>query len=141
MQPMVPLTSTLKSAMGQHLSVNLHPTWALSQPHLISAPGLSAGDLSAGCEKDKVPQTVQAQLKPRSRLTANLKRLQTNSDLTVAKPTGLAIIITKIQPSASRKATRKGLAMSKPVSGYFSLPAQPFLVDVLYTYMFNTDCK
>ena len=29
------------------------------------------------------------------------------------------------------EATRKGLAMSKPVSGYLSLPAQPFLVDVL----------
>ena len=28
------------------------------------------------------------------------------------------------------EATRKGLAMSKPVSGYLSLPAQPFLVDV-----------
>ena len=27
--------------------------------------------------------------------------------------------------------TRKGLAMSKPVSSYLSLPAQPFLVDVL----------
>ena len=138
---MVPLTSTLRSAMGQHLSVNLHPTWALSQPHLISAPGLSAGDMSAGCEKDKVPQTIQAQHKPRSRLTANLKRIQTNSDLTVAKPTSLAIIITKIEPSASREATRKGLAMSKPVSGYLSLLAQPFLVDVLHTYMYNTDCK
>ena len=138
---MVPLTSTLKSAMGQQFSVNLHPTWALSQPHLISAPGLSAGDMSASCEKDKVPQTIQAQHKPLSRLTANLKRIQTNSDLTVAKPTSLAIIITKIESSASTEATRKGLAMSKPVSGYLSLPAQPFLVDVLHTYMFNTDCR
>ena len=138
---MVPLTSTLKLAMGQHLSVNLHLTWGLFQPHLISAPGLSAGDMSAGCEKDKVPQTIQAQHKPRSRLTANLKQIQTNSHLTVAKPTSLAIIITKIEPSASREATRKGLAMSKPVSGYLSLPTQPFPVEVLHTCMFNTDSK
>ena len=138
---MVPLTSTLKSAMGQHLSANLHPTWALSQPHLISAPGLSTVDMSVGCEKDKVPQTIQVQHKPRSRLTANLKRIQTKSDLKVAKPTSLAIIITKIEPSATREATRKGLAMSKPLSGYLSLPAQPFLVDVLHTYLFNTDCR
>ena len=31
----------------------------------------------------------------------------------------------------STEATRKGLAMSKPVSGYLSLPGQHFLVDVL----------
>ena len=34
---------------GQHLTVSLQPTCALSQPHLISAPGLSAGDMSAAC--------------------------------------------------------------------------------------------
>ena len=32
--------------------------------------------------------------------------------------------------------TRKGLAMSKPVSSYLSLPAQPFLVDVLHIYIY-----
>ena len=58
-----------------------------------------------------------------------------NSDVTVAKPTRLAIIITKIEPSTSTESTRKGLAMSKPVSGYLSLPAQPFLVDVLHMFI------
>ena len=32
----------------------------------------------------------------------------------------------------STATARKGLAMSKPVSSYLSLPAQPFLVDVLH---------
>ena len=96
------------------------------------APGLSAGDMSDGCWEDKFPQTIDAQHKPRSRLTANLKRIETSSVVTVAKPTRLAIIITKIEPSTSTEATRKGLAMSKPVSGYLSLPAQPFLVGVLH---------
>ena len=59
-----------------------------------------------------------------------------NSDVTVAKPTHLAIIITKIEPSTSTATTRKGLAMSKPVSSYLSLPAQPFLVDLLHMYMY-----
>ena len=53
----------------------------------------------AGFLNDKVPQTIDAQHKPRSRLTANLKRIETNSDVTLAKPTRLAIIITKIEPS------------------------------------------
>ena len=74
---------------------------------------------------------MDAQHKLRSRLTANLKRIETNSDVTVAKPTRLAIIKSKIGPSTSTEATRKGLAMSKPVSSYLSLPAQPFLIDVL----------
>ena len=87
------------------------------------------------------PQFLDAQHKPRNRLTANLKRIETNSDVTLAKPTRLAIIMTKIEPSTSTEATRKDLAMSKPVFGYLSLLAQPFLVDVLHTYMFKTDCK
>ena len=87
--------------------------------------------MSAGCEEDKVSQTLDALHKQRSRLTANLKQIETNSDVTVAKLTSLAIIITKIEPSMSTEATRKGLAVSKPVSGYLILPAQPFLVDVL----------
>ena len=92
-------------------------------------------------KKNKVSQAIDDQHKPRSRLTAILKRIETNADLKVAKPTRLAIIITKIEPSTSTEATRKGLAMSKPVPGYLSLPAKPFLVDFLYTYLFNTDCK
>ena len=87
--------------------------------------------MSAGCYEEKVPQTIDAQHKPRNRLTANLKQIQTNSDVTVAKPTSLDIIITKIEPSTSTEATREGLPMRKPVFGYLSLPAQPFLVDVL----------
>ena len=97
--------------------------------------------MSADCYENKVSQTKDAQHKPRSRLTAILKRIETNSDLTVAKPTRLAIILTKIEPSTSTEATRRGLAISKSVSGYLSLPAQPFVVDFLHTYMFNTDCK
>ena len=88
-----------------------------------------------------VPQTIDAQHKPRSRLTAILKRIETNSDVTVAKPTRLDIIITKIEPSTSTEATRRGLAKNKPVSGYLSLQTQPLLVDILHTSMFNTDCK
>ena len=87
--------------------------------------------MSDGRLEDKFPQTIDAQHKPRSRLTANLKRIETNSHVTVAKPTCLAIIITKLEPSTSTEETTKCLAMRKPVSGYLSLPAQPFLVDVL----------
>ena len=46
-----------------------------------------------------ITDPIDAQHKPRSRLTANMKRIQTNSDVTVAKPTRLAIIKTKIKPS------------------------------------------
>ena len=41
--------------------------------------------------------------------------------------------------STSTEATRKGLAMSKPVSGYLSLSAQPFLVDVLHLILIVTN--
>ena len=54
--------------------------------------------MSAGCYKDKVVQTIDAQHKPRSCFTVNLKQIETYSDVTVAKPTRLAIIITKIEP-------------------------------------------